>query len=291
MKNKAQIMCAAFNHLVHEGDKILKLPVAGNGLSAKVCEKTGARAINLTSFAVNSAYGQPNMEFADFYTLFNQAKEVIDSVDIPVLCDVGTGHGFRENIARTTRSYEAIGAAGIYIDDGVWPKACGVMAKTLIAPIPEMVNRIYAAVAARKRNNFTIMAHTSSRDICDIDETINKCSNYVKAGADMLFIDNIASIMEVSKIIREIPDTPLLINVCSLKEPISMNELFKLGVSIVTFDDNALYAGVEKVQKTLKQELKCVTAPKKQKTYNDAARFSRLVGTESIADIEKKFKI
>lgn len=291
MKNKAQIMRAVFNDLVHEGERVLELPIAGNGLSAKACEKAGAKAINLTGFAVNSAYGQPNMGFADFYILFNQAKEVIDSVDIPVLCDVGTGHGFRENIARTTRSYEAIGAAGIYIDDGVWPKACGMMATTMIAPIPEMVNRIRAAVATRKNTDFTIMVHTSSRDICDIDETINKCSNYVKAGADMLFIDNIASIKEIGKIAREIPGTPLLINACLLKEPISPSELFELGISLITFDDSVLYAAVEKEQETLAQELGCTTVSENQQVCDDAARFTRLVDTERIASLEQKFKL
>lgn len=291
MKNKAQIMRAVFNDLVHEGEKVLELPIAGNGLSAKVCEKVGAKAINLTGFAVNSAYGQPNMGFADFYTLFNRAKEVIDSVHIPVLCDVGTGHGFKENIARTIRSYEAIGAAGIYIDDGVWPKACGMMATTMIAPTSEMVNRIRVAIATRKNTDFTIMVHTSSRDVCDIAETINKCSKYVKAGADMLFIDNIASIKEVNQIARKVPGTPLLINCRLLKEPISMSELFKLGVSLVTFDDDVLYAAVEKEQKTLAQELECTTVSENQQACDDAAYFTRLVDTEKIANLEQKFKL
>ena len=275
-----------FKKLIHNRTKIHKMPVAGDGLSAKICEKAGFKAINVTGSATNFVYGKPDMGFADFYTLFDQASKIIENVSIPVLCDVGTGHGAKENIARTTRSYEAINATGIYLDDGVWPKRCGQMAVTQIAPVSEMVERIHAAIEARKDPDFVIMAHSSARGVCDIKETIAKLRSYCAAGADMLYIDN-----ELQQIAKELSKVPLLVKSDNLAKTLSWNDLFKMGYSMATFKEEAIYARARGEQEVLKQEKSNTTAVSPEKEIISVQAFKKLVDTEQMDKLEKEFTL
>ena len=291
MKNKGKTMRLMFKKLIHNRTKIHKMPVAGDGLSAKICEKAGFKAINVTGSATNFVYGKPDMGFADFYTLFDQASKIIENVSIPVLCDVGTGHGAKENIARTTRSYEAINATGIYLDDGVWPKRCGQMAVTQIAPVSEMVERIHAAIEARKDPDFVIMAHSSARGVCDIKETIAKLRSYCAAGADMLYIDNVSSEKELQQIAKELSKVPLLVKSDNLAKTLSWNDLFKMGYSMATFKEEAIYARARGEQEVLKQEKSNTTAVSPEKEIISVQAFKKLVDTEQMDKLEKELTL
>ena len=288
MKNKGKTMRLMFKKLVHNRTEILKMPVVGDGLSAKISAKAGFKAINVTGSATNFAYGKPDMGFADFYILFDQARKIIENVSIPVLCDVGTGHGAKENIARTARSYEAINAAGIYLDDGVWPKRCGQMAVTQIASVSEMEKRIHAAVEARKDPDFIIMAHSSARAVCDIKETIAKLRSYCAAGADMLYIDNVSSEKELQQIAKEFSKIPLLINSANLAKTFSWNDLLKMGYSMATFKEEAIYARVSGEQEVLKQEESNTATVSLKKKIISAPAFAELVDTEQMNRLEKE---
>lgn len=288
MKNKGKTMRLMFKKLVHNRTEILKMPVVGDGLSAKISAKAGFKAINVTGSATNFAYGKPDMGFADFYILFDQARKIIENVSIPVLCDVGTGHGAKENIARTARSYEAINAAGIYLDDGVWPKRCGQMAVTQIASVSEMEKRIHAAVEARKDPDFIIMAHSSARAVCDIKETIAKLRSYCAAGVDMLYIDNVSSEKELQQIAKEFSKIPLLINSANLAKTFSWNDLLKMGYSMATFKEEAIYARVSGEQEVLKQEESNTATVSLKKKIISAPAFAELVDTEQMNRLEKE---
>ncbi|BDR59923.1 isocitrate lyase/PEP mutase family protein [Lactobacillus xylocopicola] len=283
MQNKAKMMRLSFNNRVRNGKEMLIMPVVGDGLSAKICEKSGVKAINVTGTAINSTYGKPDMGFADFYTLFNQAKEIVENVDIPVLCDVGTGHGFQANIARTTYSYEAIGVAGIYLDDGVWPKECGQMAKTMIAPSLEVTQRIRAAVAARKHPDFTIMVHSAARASYELDQAIDKFQAYIEAGADMLYVDKLTSVKELRQVARKIPNVPLFVNLNGLSQPIDYQELFKMGYAMSTFDNEGLYSRVAGEQAALKGE------PFNFSMQNQAEGFKKIVDTDKMIELESNY--
>ena len=291
MKNKGKKMRLKFKKLVHNSTEIIKIPVVGDGLSAKISAKAGFKVINVTGSATNFVYGKPDMGFADFYTLFDQARKIIENVSIPVLCDVGTGHGAKENIARTARSYEAINSAGIYLDDGVWPKRCGQMAVTQIAPVSEMEKRIHAAVEARKDPDFVIMAHSSARAVYDINETIVKLRAYCAAGADMLYVDSVSSEKELLQIASGLPEVPLLVNFAGLAGNLSGKKLFDMGYNMATFGEEAIFARVSGEQEVLKLEKGNFAALSSKSGLISAPAFEDLVDTEQMNELEKEFTL
>ena len=52
----------------------------------------------------------------------------------PLFADADTGYGNATNVARTVRSYERAGVAGLFIEDQVSPKRCGHMDGKRIVP-------------------------------------------------------------------------------------------------------------------------------------------------------------
>lgn len=289
MKQKAIKMRKAFIHLMQE-DSLTRLPVVGDGLSAKISEKLGFKALNVTGFAINSVLGKPNMGFADFYTLVTKAKEIIDNVEIPVICDVGTGHGLPANIERTVRNYETIGAAGIYIDDGVWPKKCGQMNTTLIVSAEEMIERIKAALSARKNSDFSIIAHSAIRDISDIDKTIERYQSYIKAGIDVLYVDKVTSITELRKIAKECDKVPLFVNANDLKRTIDWQKLSDIGYKMATLNNDCLYNRIRNEQKILTMlKGSSVVGKHSSEDKTDAENLADIVDTPKIVTIEEKY--
>lgn len=280
-----------FKQQLIQKNKLIKLPVVGDGLSAKIAEKNGSKALNVTGFAINTIYGEPDRGFADFYTLWNQARKIIEEVKIPVLCGVGTGHGFADNIARTERSYEAIGATGIYIDDGVWPKECGQMSTSLIAPVKEVQMRIKAAISERKDSNFLIIIHSVARSAFDLDKALNRYSSYLDAGADVLFVDNVSSITELRKISQKLPNTILMVNPTMLKRSIEWNKLLEIGYSLATYNDNVIYQRFITENSAVLQEIESTGMTKEAEEQDIPQDFDKVIDMTSSIRLENKYKI
>lgn len=289
MIQKAAKMRKAFVRLMQK-NSLTQLPIVGDGLSAKISEKLGFKALNVAGFAINSVLGKPNMGFADFYTLLIKAKEIIENVKIPVICDVGTGHGLPANIERTVRNYEAIGAAGIYIDDGVWPKKCGEMDTTLIVSTEEMVERIKVALKARKNSDFSIIAHSAIRDTSDIDKTIERYQSYIEAGIDMLYVDRVISITELRKIAKECDKVPLFVNANNLKRTIHWQKLLDIGYKMATLNNNCLYNRLRNEQKILTMlKDNSVVGKHSSEDKRDAENLADIVDTPKTITIEEKY--
>jgi isocitrate lyase len=51
---------------------------------------------------------------------------IADAVSVPIIVDADTGYGNAVNMVRTVRAFERAGAAGIQIEDQVFPKKCDI---------------------------------------------------------------------------------------------------------------------------------------------------------------------
>jgi len=90
------------------------------------------------------------------------AWRIVDAVDIPVFADGDNGHGNVTNVIRTVQQFEKAGAAGLFIEDQVFPKRCGHTSGKQVIPAEEMFVKLKAAVDTRSDQDFVIMARTCS---------------------------------------------------------------------------------------------------------------------------------
>ena len=220
-----------------EKDEILVAPGAYDCVSARIIEHIGFQAVYLSGAGVSaSRIGKPDIGLITMTEQVDQARNIADSVDIPVIADADTGYGNPINVIRTVKQFEQAGAAAIHLEDQEMPKRCGHMeGKTLISK-ESMVQKIRAAVDARTDEDFFIFARTDAKAGYGLDEAIERGKAYVEAGADGIFIEAPESIEEL-RIIGHSFSVPLLVNrPPSKKTPwLSCQELEDLGFKVVIF--------------------------------------------------------
>ena len=87
--------------------------------------------------------------------MVDNARRIVQAVEIPVIADADTGYGNPINVIRTVREYEAAGVAAIHLEDQVTPKKCGHMEGKQLIEAGEMAAKI------RRRGRGTPLVTTS----------------------------------------------------------------------------------------------------------------------------------
>ncbi|MEA2657352.1 MAG: 2,3-dimethylmalate lyase, partial [Chloroflexota bacterium] len=188
-------------------------PGCYDALSARLVEEAGFPAAYMTGFGTSAGYlGRPDVGLMTMAEMVDNARRIVDSVDIPVIADADTGYGNAINVIRTVQAYERAGVAAIHIEDQVAPKKCGHMdGKQVISP-EEMAAKIRAASDARSSPDFLLIARTDARAVEGLDAAIERARLYREAGADILFIEAPQSEAEIRAVSFAFPKVPLLFN-------------------------------------------------------------------------------
>jgi methylisocitrate lyase len=165
---------------------------------------------------------------------------IVRAVRIPVMADIDTGGGNAINAASITERLVALGVAGVNIEDQVFPKRCGHMEGKQVIPAEEMAGKVRAMVDVRARlgKDIVINARTDSFAVHGLHEAIFRANLYLDSGADMVFIDGIATRADIERAVREIQgllSVNLMDAVTGVKtELIPIPELAKMGVARVS---------------------------------------------------------
>ncbi|UQS85949.1 isocitrate lyase/PEP mutase family protein (plasmid) [Nicoliella spurrieriana] len=280
-----------FQRLIND-HQILSMAVAPDALSAKIAEQVGFKAIFVAGYATAaSSRSLPDRGILDFGEMLSKLREIIAAVNIPVFVDGDTGYGDCENVARTIRAYESAGAAGIFLEDQVWPKRCGHMAGKSVVPASELIAKIETAVATRRHANFTIMSRTDARQVYGLENAIERSRSYQAAGADMIFIEAPKSTAELETIAKAFPNTPLMANMIEdgATPMTSVNELEEMGYSMVVHPTALTYAHAyadRDFLTELYQLGKTEQTKEHMVTFND---FNQFVGLDKLNQIEHEY--
>lgn len=162
-----------------------------------------------------------------------------------MLVDIDTGFGAAFGIARTIRDLEAAGAGGVHIEDQVAAKRCGHRPGKQLVSTEEMVDRVKAAVDARKDPDFFIMARTDALANEGLEATITRCKAYLAAGADAIFPEAFTELQQYKALSDALgPEVPILANITEFgKTPLfSQEQLGAVGVKIVLYPLSAFRA-------------------------------------------------
>ena len=236
---------------------IIVAPGAYDCLTATIIQHAGFPAVYMTGAGTSVArLGYPDLALATMTEMLANASDIAGAVQVPVIADADTGYGGILNVQRTVRQYERTGVAAIHIEDQEFPKRCGHLDNKRVIPAEEMVQKVRAAVDARTDPDFTIIVRTDALAVTGWDDTLRRCEDYVKAGADVLFVEALRTPEEAERAASYF-DVPLLYNFVETgKSPLlSAPELERLGFKIVIFPVSALLT-VCRVVNDLMRELK-----------------------------------
>ena len=276
---------------LEDRNKIIVLPGVFDALSAKIAEYVGFDAMFQTGYESSAALlGMPDFGLLNSGETVDNAMRIIRAVRVPVLVDADTGYGNPLNVWRLVRDLESLGAAGIFLEDQVWPKRCGHMIGKDVIPKDEYIPKLKAAIEARQSKDFIIVARTDARAPIGLEEAIERGKAYRKAGADVIFVEAPRSVEELKKVADEI-DAPLVANMIEdgVTPNLSASELLKLGYQIAVFPLSAIYSAtfaMKRVLTELKNTGGTKDARKVMVTFKD---FNQFINLDHFVDLERRY--
>jgi 2-methylisocitrate lyase-like PEP mutase family enzyme len=229
------------------------LPGAANGLFARIIEELGYEAVYVTGAGVANMYlGAPDIGLTTLTETASHVSAIADAVEIPLLVDADTGFGNPVNVVRTVRVLERAGAAGLQIEDQVFPKKCGHFDGKDIVPLEEMLAKIRAAVDTRRDGDLQIVARTDARAILGLQAAIDRAGAMIEAGADVTFVEAPISAEELAQIARSLSAPQVANIVFGGRTPeLNRQELAELGYGCVLYANAALQAALKASQEVL----------------------------------------
>ena len=214
---------------------IIRTLGAHDVLTAVMVEQCGFDSVFIGGFGTSaSLYGLPDLNFLGMTEMVDATRRMAHRVSIPVVADADTGHGDLHNVMRCVTEFEGAGAAGIILEDQVFPKRCGHFGGKEVIPADDMVMKFKAAVEARNDPDFLFIARTDARETDGLDDAIDRINRYCDAGADIAFIEAPLSVSELEEICKRV-EYPKFVNMLAFgKTPIlSASELEEMGFKMM----------------------------------------------------------
>ncbi|MDK2881773.1 MAG: hypothetical protein PWP58_108 [Bacillota bacterium] len=258
-------------------------PGVYDALSALAAEKAGIEAVVMGGYGVSaSRLAKPDVGLLTMSEMAEQLKMICDAVSIPVIGDGDTGYGNSVNVERTVQEYEHAGAAAILIEDQGFPKRCGHMAGKTVIPAEEHLQKLKAAVAARKDPDFVIIARCDARAPLGLDEAIRRGHLYLEAGVDMLFIEAPQRIDELRTIAHEFRNAKLVANMIEGGETpeVDARTLAEMGFKLVFWPCTAPYVVLKNLIRVFEVLKRDGTTAQVREMMFSFSEFNKLVNLE-----------
>jgi 2-methylisocitrate lyase-like PEP mutase family enzyme len=270
----------------------LIMPGVYDALSAKIAARAGFEVVFITGYSLSATLlGEPDFGLLTQSEVVAAAGRICPVVDTPVIVDADTGYGNAINVIRTVEELIRSGAAGMFLEDQVWPKRCGHMRGKQVIALDEQLNKLRAAIDAAKDQNFFIVARTDSRQGLGLDEAITRGIAFKQAGADAVFIEAPQSKEEMKEIARQVPG-PLVANMLErgVTPLMGPQELRDLGFQLIVWPLAPLYSiakALTHTYTTLRREGSTVSILDSLMPFDD---FNEVVGLENKYELDKRYK-
>jgi methylisocitrate lyase len=233
----ASVCAGAAFRVALRAESPLQVVGAITAYAGLMARRVGYKALYLSGGGVAAnSLGMPDLGISTMEDVLTDARRIVEAAQLPLLVDIDTGWGGAFNIARTIRSFERAGVAAVHIEDQVGQKRCGHRPGKAVVPKAEMVDRVKAAVDARRDDDFVIMARTDAAGKEGIDAAIERAVAYVEAGADMIFPEAMGTLDNYRKF-KAAVKVPILANLTEFGQTpfFTVDELRKADVDIALY--------------------------------------------------------
>ena len=278
-------------HLIDQG-RLIRMPCAYDGLSARVAQSVGFPAVAFSGNAVSaSLLGLPDIGALTLTENVAHAGRIARNLDIPMVCDADTGYGGLMNVMRTVREFEAAGVAGIHIEDQVTPKRCGLLPQGIpVIGQDEACQKFKAAAHARRDKNFLIIARTDAKSMHGLEEAAQRAKSYVQAGADAALVMG-ANTPEELRYVADVVQAPLVVVVqeAGPTTELTNDTLESVGCVLALHAGVARYAVVHALQEAfgaLHRDAHTRTVRDRMASFED---YNRVLGMDDWLALERQF--
>jgi phosphoenolpyruvate phosphomutase len=164
---------------------------AHSGLSARIVEQAGFEGVWGSGLTISAAFGVRDNNELSWSQVVDHVAFMTEATSVPLLLDGDTGYGNFNNMRRLVRKLEQIGAAGVTIEDKLFPKTNSFLRseRQPLADIEEFCGKIKAGKDSQHDPDFVLVARVEALIAgWGLTEAIKRAEAYHGAGADAILI-------------------------------------------------------------------------------------------------------
>jgi phosphoenolpyruvate phosphomutase len=235
-----------------QGRELEFLLEAHNGVSARIGEEAGFKALWAGGLCMSAQYGVRDSNEASWTQVLEMLEFMVDACSVPILLDGDTGYGNFNNVRRLVRKLEQRGVAAVCIEDKLYPKTNSFIDgnKQELAEIDEFCSRIKAGKDAQRDDDFSIITRVEAFIAgWGLGEALKRAEAYHAAGADGILIHSaLSQPVEVLAFKREWGDRcPVVI--VPTKYYATPTDVFRdAGFSMAIWANHMLRAAIDAMQ-------------------------------------------
>ncbi len=273
------------------GESVL-MPGVWDALSARLADAAGMSTVFLSGYCVSGTLlGVPDFGLLTQTEMAEVARRVCAAApDVSVVVDADTGYGNPVNTRRTVELWEQAGAAGLFLEDQVWPKRCGHMAGKQVIERQDWLMKLRAA--CDHRTDLHVTARTDARAAIGLDEAIERGRMARDLGVDAVFVEAPESIAELEAIAAALPGVTLVANMVETgRTPLlTPRELADLGFLLIVSPLSLLFTAVRAMQSSLQLLLAEGSLRGHLDRLVEFEEFGRIVGLPEMFEIEQQYR-
>lgn len=273
------------------GESVL-MPGTWDALSSRLAANAGFSTVFLSGYCVSGTQlGLPDYGFLTQTEMADQARRATAAnPGLNVVVDGDTGYGNALNVIRTVELWEAAGAAGVFIEDQVWPKRCGHMSGKQVVPADEWLAKLRAAVD--HRSDLLVCARTDARAAVGLDEAIERANAAADTGVDAVFVEAPETVAEMERIADEVDAPVLVANMVEAgRTPLlTPDELTDLGFRLAVSPLTSLFSMVASIRGSLDILATAGSLRDDLDRLVSFDDFTEIVGLPDIAATEERYR-
>lgn len=269
-------------------NKLYAAPGVFDGLSTLLAVEAGFSLLYASGGAIARAAGYPDLGLLSVSEVCYRLADIVEASSVPVIADADTGYGNGLNVARTVRTFERLGVAGLHLEDQEFPKRCGHLEGKSLVSADEMVHKIKVAKDSVGDEDFVIIARTDAIAVEGFDAAMERAARYIEAGADMIFVEAPTTEEQIQKIGQAF-NVPKLINMFhggkTPMVPAATLSAWGYQVMIIPSDLQraAIYA-MQQILQAIKKEGNSQSCHEMMVSFKDR---EKIIGTERYLAIDK----
>lgn len=236
----------------HLAQDIVVAPGAYDGMSARLVAAAGFNAVYASGGAIARAAGYPDIGLLSFTEVMDRVEKIVDASGLPVVADADTGFGGSANVERTVRVMERAGVAAFHIEDQSFPKRCGHLDDKSLVDAEDMCRKVRIARQTLADADTLVIARTDAIAVEGFDAAIARAERYVKAGADMVFVEAPETLEQIRAIADRLPGLKLINMFHGGKTPlVPLPDLAAMGYRLAIIPSDLQRAAIHAMQATL----------------------------------------
>jgi 2-methylisocitrate lyase-like PEP mutase family enzyme len=223
-------------HSLHHGSDPIVLPNVWDVASARIVQRAGAKALATTSAGVAWSIGAPDGGALGRDRALAVVARVVAAVDVPVTVDIEDGYADTPaGVATTVAGVVAAGAVGVNLEDAAPDGGDPFTLRDVHAQCERIAAARAAADAAGVPLYLNARVDTYLRGVGEpgdrLVETVERAREYVRSGADGVFVPGVIDGALISELVWRIP-APL--NIMAAPKAPTVKELAAIGVARVS---------------------------------------------------------